>query len=159
MAILGKEITSYALISPRIAHTMTNTEQIILIIFNLFFSSITNFYFPNLNWTVVLFHRVKNPEQFCRRDHNGGSWEMLRVSRDQICSLLGKGNLVEHYILGVGKDFFGLGPFQREALLKNHIQYSINQLGREMELGPGKDIVSITAYTISSPPSPERFLC
>ena len=69
---------------------------------------------------------------------------MLRVSRDQICSLLGKGNLVEHYILGVGKDFF---------------QYSINQLGREMELGPGKDIVSITAYTISSPPSPERFLC
>ena len=65
---------------------------------------------------------------------------MLRVSRDQICSLLGKGNLVEHYILGVGKDFFGLGPFQREALLKNHIQYSINQLGREMELGPGKDI-------------------
>lgn len=42
MAILGKEITSYALISPRIAHTMTNTEQIILIIFNLFFSSITN---------------------------------------------------------------------------------------------------------------------
>ena len=84
---------------------------------------------------------------------------MLRVSRDQICSLLGKGNLVEHDILGVGKDFFGLGPFQREALLKNHIQYSINQLGREMELGPGKDIVSITAYTISSPPSPERFLC
>ena len=42
MAILGKETTSYALISPRIAHTMTNTEQIILIIFNLFFSSITN---------------------------------------------------------------------------------------------------------------------
>lgn len=42
MAILGKEITSYALISPRIAHTMTNTRQIILIIFNLFFSSITN---------------------------------------------------------------------------------------------------------------------
>ena len=31
---------------------------------------------------AVLFHRVKNPEQFCRRDHNGGCWEMLRVSRD-----------------------------------------------------------------------------
>lgn len=86
---------------------------------------------------VCLFLRVKNPEQFCRRDHNGGSWEMLRVSRDQICSLLGKGNLVEHDILGVGKDFFCLGPFQREAFLKNHIQYGINQLGREMELGPG----------------------
>ena len=42
MAILGKEITSYALISPRIVHTMTNTVQITLIIFNLFFSSITN---------------------------------------------------------------------------------------------------------------------
>ena len=53
-AILGKEITSYALIIPRIDHRMTITEQIILIAFNLFISSITNkFRFVERNLRIL----------------------------------------------------------------------------------------------------------
>ena len=51
-AILGKDITPYELISPRIASRMTNIEHIILIVINLFFSSITNNHYLTLKVTT-----------------------------------------------------------------------------------------------------------
>lgn len=107
---------------------------------------------------LALFHRIKNSEQFCGRNDNGRGGEMLCVPSHQIRALFRQGDFVKHHILGIGKYFFRLSPFQGEAFLKNHIQDGINQRSWELELGPGKDI-TITTYTISCPPESELFLC